>query len=304
MPRSAFPTSRSRSRRFDPKRLAMFKRLELLAHKVVEGMTTGQHKSPFKGFAIEFLEHRQYVPGDDLKHLDWKLVAKMNRYYIKLYEEDTALSAYLVLDASGSMHYGSNGTTKFECAQFIVAALAYLLMNQEDSVGLVTCTSKIEAFLPPRSTKTHLKNIIDTLDAAPISKDTKLAGVLHALANRLKRRGMIVIVSDLFDDPQELIGALSHFSHKKHEVILFQVLDRKEATFPFKDMTRFECLESENIDLADPLRLRREYLKQFEQHETTIREACHRLRIDFVRFFTDEPVEQAVARYMAQRMRR
>jgi uncharacterized protein (DUF58 family) len=294
-------------RRLDMKKLALFKRMELVAHKVVEGLVTGQHKSPFKGFAIEFQEHRQYVPGDDLKHLDWKVLAKLDRHYIKQYEEDTSLNATLVLDASGSMGYagsGANGQSKFECGKFIVAALAYLLMCQEDAVGLVTCTSRILKYMPPRTTRTHLKNIIDALEETRTGEDTGLATVLHALANRFKRRGMIVIVSDLFDDPAAIARALSHFAHKKHEVILFQILDRNETLFPFRDMMRFESLEGPDLELVDPLRLKREYLRQFEDHQRQIRETCHRLRIDYVTFMTDEPVDRAVARYLAGRMKR
>lgn len=301
---ASFHASHRSVQRLDVKKLALFKRLQLMAHKVVEGLVTGQHKSPFKGFAIEFQEHRQYVPGDDLKHLDWKVLAKQDRHYIKQYEEDTSLSAYLILDASGSMGYGSAGASKFECARFMVAALSYLLMCQEDAVGLVTCTSRVLQFLPPRTTKTHLKTIIDTLEETRTGEDTGLAAVLHALANRIKRRGMIVIVSDLFDDAAAIARALSHFAHKKHEIILFQVLDPRETTFPFRDMTRFESLEGPEIELVDPLRIRREYLRQFEAHQRRIRETCHRLRIDYVTFLTDEPADRAVARYLAGRMKR
>jgi len=295
---------RSGTRRLDTARIAAFKRLELLAHSVVEGFVTGLHKSPIKGFAIEFEEHRQYVPGDDLKHLDWKLLGKLNRYYVKQYEEDTSLRAYLVLDCSGSMGYRSGEHTKLDCGRFVAGVLAYMLVGQQDAVGLVTCTSKIQTYLPPRSTPTQMKHILDTLEATETGEDTGLGEVLHALANRIKRRGLIVIVSDFFDDPDDIISALNHFAHKKHEVIVYQVLDRKEVAFPFNDMTRFESLEGEDFVLTDPLRLKREYVHQFEEHQQRIRESCHRLRIDFVQLFTDEPVERSLARYLAGRMKR
>jgi uncharacterized protein (DUF58 family) len=258
------------SGRMDLKNLARFRSLSLLAQSVVEGFITGLHKSPFKGFAVEFEEHRQYVPGDDLKHLDWKILAKSDRYYVKQYETDTSLRAYLVLDASGSMGYGSGRFSKYDCGRFVVAALAYMLLGQEDSVGLVSCTSRIRDFLPPRATATHMKNII----------------------------------SDFFDSAEDVIRALNHFAHKKHEVIVYQVVDRNEATFPFSDMTRFESMEGEEVVLTDPLRLRREYLRQFEEHQNRLREACYRLRIDFVQFFTDEPLERSLAQYLAGRMKR
>ena len=293
-----------KSRKLNSRDFAAFRRLELIARAVVEGFVSGQHKSPFKGFAIEFQEHRDYAPGDDLKHLDWKVLAKSDRYYIKQYEEDTALRAYLVLDISGSMNYAGSGRSKLECGRLVAAILAYMLTGQEDSVGLVTCSSSIQTFLSPRSTKTHLKQIFDTLSQAESQDDTGLGNVLHALANRIKRRGLIVIISDFFDEPDDIVRALNHFSHKRHEVLVFQVLDRKESTFPFRDMTQFESLEGEDVELTDPIRLKREYLRQFKAHQTRIREACHRLRIDFIQLFSDEPIERALAEYLASRLKR
>lgn len=300
MPLSGF----RKSRKLNSRDFAAFRRLELIARSVVEGFVTGQHKSPFKGFAIEFQEHREYAPGDDLKHLDWKVLAKSDRYYIKQYEEDTALRAYLVLDVSGSMGYKSGARSKLECGRLIAAVLAYMLTGQEDAVGLITCSSSIQTFLPPKSTKKHLKSIFDTLTNAQSKDDTGLGNVLHSLANRIKRRGLIVIISDFFDDANDIVRALNHFAHKKHEVIMFQVLDRKEATFPFTDMTRFESLEGDEFELTDPLRLKREYISQFESHLNSIREACHKLRIDFIQIFSDEQIERSLAKYLASRLKR
>jgi len=281
-----------------------FKRLELIAHSVVEGLVTGQHQSPLKGFAVEFEEHRTYTPGDDIKHLDWKVLAKTHRYYVRQYEQETSLRAYLVLDTSGSMGYKSGAFTKLDYGRFVAGVLAYMLVGQEDAVGLVTCTATIEEFLPPRCTKTHLKNIMNTLKAARTGSDTGLGNVLHALANRIKRRGLVIVISDLFDDAGDIAKALSHFAHKKHEVIVCQVLDRQEAAFSFTEMTRFESLEGDEFELTDPLRLRKEYLRQFDEHQNRIRKTCHQLRIDFVQFFTDEPVEHSLARYLAGRLKR
>ena len=302
------PLPNLRSRRSDKlgrNDIAAFRRIELLAHRVVEGFLTGQHKSPYKGFAIEFEEHRQYVPGDDLKHLDWKLLGKSGRMYIKQYEEDTSLRAFLLLDASGSMGYNSGGPySKYEVGRFITAVLAYMLTGQKDAVGLITFTSKVEKYMPARSTSAHLKNIFDTLHETETGDDTGLGQVMHSLANRIRRRALVVVVSDLFDDPEDIILALNHFAHKKHEVVVFQVLDRKEADFPFRDMTRFESLEGEEFVLTEPLRLKREYQKQFQAHQHQLKQACHKLRIDFVPFFTDEPMERALARYLTARLKR
>jgi len=299
------PTLRGRSgsATLDRQNIAAFRRLEIYARRVVEGFVTGQHKSPFKGFAIEFAEHRQYAPGDDLKHLDWKLLAKANRSYIKQYEEDTSLRAHILLDASGSMGYKSGDLSKYEVGRFIAGVLSYMLVGQKDATGLITFTSKITKYLPPRSTSKHLKNIIDTLQETETGADTGLSEVMHNLANRIKRRALIVIISDFFDDPEGLILALNHFAHRKHEVILYQVLDRKELDFPFREMTRFESLEGEEVILTEPARLKREYKKQFEAHSLQIKEACHRLRIDFVQMVSDEPVERSLAKYLAFRLK-
>ena len=284
--------------------LSHFNRFELIAHSVVEGFLTGMHKSPYKGFAVEFAEHRQYVPGDDLKHLDWKALAKQDRYYIKQYEEDTSLRAYLVLDSSGSMAYRSGTFSKFDYGRFVCAVLSYLLMQQKDGVGLLCFDSQIKLHLPVRSTRQHLKHILDSLaDTAPGS-DTGLGNVLHRLAKMIRRRALVVIVSDFFDDSRDITLALNHFAHKKHEVVVFQILDRREAEFPFKDLTRFESLEGDQIVMTDPIRLRREYLRQFNEHQNRIRKTCHQLRVDFVQMFTDEPFERAMAKYLAGRLRR
>jgi len=287
-----------------PTALARFQHFELIAHRVVEGFLTGQHKSPFKGFAVEFAEHRQYVPGDDIKHLDWKLVGKLNRYYVKQYEEDTSLRAYLVLDASGSMAYKSGQFSKFDFGRFICGVLGYVLLQQQDSVGLVTLDSEVRNHLPPRSTRHHYKRILDALADETPGEDTNLGNVLHILANMLKRRALIVIVSDFFDNIEDITLALNHFAHKKHEVVVCQVVDPSEADFPFRDLTRFESLEDETFHLTDPLRLRREYLRQFNDHLRQIRKTCHQLRIDFTQFRTDEPFERSIAKYLAERLKR
>lgn len=300
------PTPGRKSKdKLDMRNISMFRTLELFSNKVVEGFITGQHKSPFKGFAIEFAEHRQYVPGDDLKHFDWKQLAKSDRKYIKQYEEDTALRAYILLDASGSMGYKTGEFSKYDCGRFIAGVLAYMLIGQQDATGLITFTSKIESYMPARTTSRHLKNMIDTLTETETgAADTQLAEVMHQLANRIKRRALVVIISDLFDEPEDLILALNHFAHKKHEVVVFQVLDRKEEDFPFRELMQFEGMEGEEHVLTEPLRVKREYQKQFQAHERKIMKACHGQRIDFVKVYTDEPVETQLAKYLTLRLRR
>ena len=293
----------SRSLKPTPRQLARFSRFEMIAHEVVEGYMTGMHRSPYKGFAVEFAEHRQYVPGDDLKHLDWKLLGRLNRYYIKQYEEDTSLRAHLLLDASGSMDYCSGGQSKFEYGCLICAILSYVLLQQQDAVGLLTFDSQIRDRLPPRSAQRQYRAIVDRLQRATPGQETNLGTVLHRLASMITRRTLIVIVSDFFDDVARISRALTHFAHKKHEVIVFQVLDRREATFSFTDLARFDSLEDESAIIADPVRYRREYRRQFEAHQRELRRNCHQLRIDYNEMFTDEPVERAMARCLAERLK-
>ncbi len=302
MPLGAFETGHAR--RLDARTLAAFKRLELLAHSVVEGFVTGLHTSPFKGFAIEFDEHRQYVPGDDLKHLDWKILARKDRMYIKQYEEDTSLRAYFVLDTSGSMGYASGRYSKLDIGRIITATMGYLLLNQMDAIGLTTCAEKVELFLPARSTRAHYKRLTDALAATTPRHGTHLAETLHQLALRVKRRALIIIISDLFDDPNSISLALNHFAHRRHEVILFHTLDRRELDFDFEAPTRFEHLEGDDQRAVDPRPLRKAYLRAFEEHRTIIRRTCHDRRIDYQEIVTDEPIERRLARYLIQRMKR
>lgn len=287
-----------------PKRLAQFRHFELVAHRVVEGFLTGLHRSPFKGFAVEFAEHRPYSPGDDTKYLDWKVFGKKDRFFVRQFEEDTSLRAYLLLDTSASMGYGSGRFQKLDYGRFICGVLSHVLAQQSDAIGLVTFDSDIGQFLIPGGTLRHHRRLLEVLQSARPGGQTQLATVLHSLANRLRRRALIVLVSDLFDDCGRIVKALSHFAYRKHEVIVFQVLDRNELSFPFAEQTRFENMESDEIIIAEAARIRREYLHQFRHHQTEIRKACHRLRMDFRQLVTDEPFERAMATYLAERMKK
>ncbi|MCC5843499.1 MAG: DUF58 domain-containing protein [Verrucomicrobia bacterium] len=294
----------SPSRRETQAEVQRFRQFEMLARSVVEGSISGRHHSPYKGFAIEFEEHRQYAPGDDLKHLDWKVLGKLSRYYIKQYEEDTTLRAYLVVDISGSMHYTSAGRSKLETARMAAQVLSYLLIQQQDAVGLMTCDNRLRTHLPPRATKPQYKRISDVLAAADSRADTGLGPVLHQLADRIKRRALIVIISDLFDKPEDICLALNHFAHRRHEVVVFQTLDRNETTFPFKTPTAFDPLEGGEALRVDPARIRRAYLEKFNAHRERIQRTCFDRRIDLVPLYTDDPFETVMARYLAERTRR
>ena len=284
------------------RRLSRFRSFELLARSVVEGFVTGLHRSPYKGFAVEFAEHRPYTPGDDVKHLDWKVFGKNEKFFVRQYEEDTSLRAFLMLDTSASMGYQTGDFSKLDFGKFICGVFAYVLFQQSDAVGAVTFDSNIRNLLSPANSRRHLKRVLDTFDTAKPGKTTELGMVMHRLANRLRRRALIVIVSDFFDDSREIIKALTHFSNRHHEVIVFQVVDRQELTFPFTQQTKFEGLEGAPEILADPPRIRSEYQRQFIAHQTEIFKACHRLHIDFRQMVTDEPFDKTMAKFFAERM--
>src|SRR5438067_659628 len=251
---------------FDPSALARYGGLGFVAKSVVEGFLTGVHKSPYKGYSVEFAEHRQYYPGDEIRHIDWRVLGKTDRLYIKEYEEETNLKAYLLVDASGSMAYRGKQRSKFEYAQHVAACLAYLMLHQLDAVGLVTHDTRIRQILPPRANAKHLLRVLQILETTRPGGETALAPLWHELAgHQIRRRGMVVILSDCFDNPDRLLLALKHFRHRKHEVILFHVLAPEEIEFPYRRPTQFLDLEQAPRQLlVDPARLRTDYLARFE----------------------------------------
>jgi uncharacterized protein (DUF58 family) len=290
---------------FDPSTLARYGGLGFVAKTVVEGFLTGVHKSPYKGFSVEFAEHRQYYPGDEIRHIDWRVLGKTDRYYIKEYEEETNLKAYLLVDASGSMAYRGRHRGKFEYAQHVAACLAYLMLQQLDAVGLVTLDTRIRQVLPPRASAKHLLRILRVLEHTAPGGETALAPLWHDLAvSHLRRRGLVVILSDCFDDVDRLLMALRHFRHKKHEVILFHVLAPEEIEFPFRRLTQFHDLEvGPNKLVVDPARLRAEYLDRFGTFCRQLRDRARGMGIDYHLLRTDEPVDRALGIYLSKRQR-
>jgi uncharacterized protein (DUF58 family) len=276
-------------------------RLDLIARLVVEGFVTGMHKSPFHGFSVEFAEHREYAPGDDLKHIDWKVYGKTDRYYIKQYEEETNLAAHIVLDASESMKYGSGEVTKLRYGQFIAASLAHLILNQRDSVGLATFDSEVRSFLPPSQHASHLKILIHELSKLEPKAKSGIGDVLHSVAERLRRKGLVIIISDLLDDVQSLLHGLRHLRHQRHEVILFHVLDKAELEFPFDRMTKLEGLEGLAPEVVDPIAIRRAYLEELESFLEKVRRGCRVNRVDYVLMDTSKPLDVALSSYLATR---
>jgi uncharacterized protein (DUF58 family) len=290
--------------KLDPSSLSKYGRLSLVARNLVEGFLTGVHKSPFKGASVEFAEHRQYYPGDEIRHIDWRAVAKTDRYYIKEYEEETNLRATLLVDASGSMAYAGAHPSKFQFAQYIAASLAYLMLHQRDAVGLSLHDTRLRSVLKPRATSKHLLQILTALEKANPEGETALAPLWHQTAEQIRQRGLVVILSDCFGDVGELLRALQHLRHRKHEVMLFHLLAPEELEFPFSRMTQFRSLESANDrQLVDPQRLRKEYLTNFERFRTALREACGKTRVDYHLLTTDQPVERALGLYLSRRQR-
>ena len=285
----------------DPKILAKIARLEIKARLIVEGFISGMHRSPYPGVSVEFAEHREYVPGDDIRHIDWKVFGRSDRFYIKQYEEETNLSSYILMDASESMQYGSDGVSKYQYGSYIAAALAYLLMNQQDAVGLGVFDEDIRTFLPASASQTHFLNLIGELDRQESAQKTDLGSILSNFADRVKKKGLIVIISDMFDSFERIRRGLKYIRHKNHEIMLFHVLDEDEITFPFQRMTLFEGLEDYPELLADPPALRQAYLEEIESFQAELRRTCRNNRIDYVRIHTGEKLDVALTSYIAGR---
>lgn len=296
----------------DPLALAKVRSLELQARLIVEGYLSGMHKSPYHGFSVEFTQHREYVPGDDLKHLDWKVYSRLNRFYIKQYEQETNLDLWVLVDTSDSMSYGSGERgadgkpllRKYDYACMAAAALCYLTLHQQDGVGLVTYDDAVRTFLRPSSQQSHLKQIINILNRGPGPQRTQLAPILHDLADRIKRRGILVLLSDCFDEIDDILQGLKHLRHRRHEVVVMQVLDPAELDFPFNEATLFRGMEATGNLLTDPRSLREGYLEEVLNFNTQLQRGCLNQNIDHVQLKTDTPLGMVLATYLAHRLSR
>ena len=273
------------------------------ARLVVEGFIAGLHRSPYHGFSVEFAEHRQYMPGDSLRNIDWKVYGKTDRYFVKEFEEETNLKAYLLLDISGSMGYSSNGINKLEYSSYLCAALSYLMLKQRDSVGLVIFDQKIKKYIPPKSTLSHLHNVLRELDKLSPSEPTNISSALHQMAERIKRRGLIILLSDLFEQPEEIISGLKHFRHKKHEVIVFHILDPKERSFAFENEAIFKDLETNEEIMTSPWQIRKEYQERLKELLNRYTLECRESMIDYVLLDTSVPFDRALFSYLNKRQR-
>lgn len=290
-------------RRFlHPETIARISRLDLRARHVVEGFLTGMHRSPFFGHSVEFAQHREYTPGDDIRHLDWKVWSKTDRYYIKQFEAETNVRCNLVVDVSESMHYGRGHLNKYGYGCTAAACLAYLVLRQQDSVGLQTFDNEVRQQVQPRSAQVHINAICQALDVSRPRQKTDLEKILRRVAEKVTGRGMIVIVSDLLADREPLLRGLELLRHRRHDVLVFHIMDDDELTFPFAGSTRFEGMEELPQLLCDPRALRDGYMQALEEYLTEVRRGCARLGIDYTLIRTGDYLDAVLAKFLHFRM--
>lgn len=287
-----------------PEVVAQLTTMELRARLVVEGFITGLHKSPYHGFSVEFTEHRQYMPGDEIRHIDWKAYAKTDRYYIKQFEEETNLKSYILLDASASMQYASRGhISKIEYASFVAAALAYLMVEQRDAVGLTVYDEVVRTSIPPRATQSNLRQLLKELDHVIPGNKTGIARSLHQVAEQIKRRGLVIVLSDFFDDPKSVTTAFKHFRHKGNEVIVMQVLDPMERSFAFGTDAVFKDVESQEELMTQPWHVQKAYQDSMRQFLENYKRECRENAIDYLLLDTSTPFDKALMEYLTKRRR-
>jgi uncharacterized protein (DUF58 family) len=285
----------------DPRAIARAEALGMNARFIVEGYMAGEHKSPYRGFAIEFAQHREYAPGDDVRHLDWKVQAKTERYYIKQYEQETNFVAHLLLDGSESMKYGSGEISKLEYGKMMAACLAYLILHQRDAVALGIFDEEVQEYLPRSDNRDNLFRIMDRLAGFEPLRGTRLAPVLHGMAGQIKRKGIVIVISDFFDDEEELLQSVQHLRFKGHEVIMMQVLDPCEIDFPFTGNVEFEGLEDLPLIRTRPSQIKKSYHREFEKFRERLRSDVERHQCHFVGVRTDQPLDEVLANYLTFR---
>ncbi len=291
----------------EPKTLAKIGALDLRARLIVEGFVTGMHRSPYKGFSVEFAQHRPYTTGDDIKYIDWKVFGRTDRHYIKQYEEETNLQVMLVVDASESMAYAGRATPdwrKFDCAISIAASLAYVALHQQDSAGLAVFDSKVRRLIRPSNNPRQWRTIIDELTTTPRDKKTTISHVLDEMAEELRHRSLIVLISDLFDDPAAIAKGIRHLRYRRHDLIVLQTLDHDELTFPFETTTLFEGMEEPSQVVVEPQAIREAYLRELAQHREAVRQQCHALHVDYVQIDTSQPLDVSLPGFLATRAAR
>ena len=291
---------------FDPATLAKIQGLAIRARHVVEGYVSGVHRSPYHGYSIEFAEHREYVPGDDLRYVDWKVYGKTDKIYLKQYEEETNLISYLLLDTSESMAYQGPGAafSKLEYAKCLAASLAYLVLQQQDSVGLATFDGKLRTVIRASTNASHLKEIVHALERTTPQGKSEIGPVFHDLAERWKKRGLVLVLSDFFDRVGSLLAGLKHFRHRRHEALVLQILDPAELDFPFQGTTLFRGLEGYPAVVTDPRSLRDAYLREFGAFLHELKSGCRSQRADYNLVRTDQPLDVVLSSCLAPRMQK
>lgn len=293
----------SASKRFlHPEAIQRISRLDLRARHIVEGFLSGEHRSPYFGQSIEFVQHREYAAGDDLRRVDWKVWAKQDKYYVKQYEEETNLRATLVVDVSAGMQYGSSPLNKYEYASTVAVSLAYLLLRQQDAVGCVAFDDKVRRAVPIRSRINHLQSIIAALDASTPRDKTDIAKVLLDVAQETPRRGLITIISDLFVNRPELLRGLRMLRQRGHDVMVFHIMDDDELDFNFTGATRFEGLEGPEQVNCNPRALREGYLEAMNAFLDEVRRGCSQNGCDYALIRTSQPLDAALAAYLSSRL--
>lgn len=287
----------------DPLAIQNGEALGLHARFVVEGYMSGEHKSPFRGFAVEFTQHREYVPGDDTRHLDWKVLGRTDRYYLKQYEQETNYVAHILLDGSESMNYGSGSITKLQYGKVMAAVLSYLVLHQRDAVSVGLFDTSVKGAIPRTGNLASIHNIMNLLAAFEPREQTNIAAVLHELANNIRRKGIVILISDLFDDEEQVLRGIQHLRFSGSEVIVFHTMDPFELDFPFTGMVEFDGLENVPKVMARPKDIRRSYLREIEAFRTRLREGCERNNVHYVLVNTGHSVSEVIAAYLAFRLR-
>ncbi len=282
------------SRYLEPALVEHLNHMQLSARSVVQGTTSGLHRSPVKGASVEFRQHRFYVPGDEPRRLDWRVLGRTDRPYVKEYDEETNLRCVLMLDCSGSMAYARAYGTKFDYAARLLAAIAYLMLGQTESIGLALCTTGLSRWLAPHGGPKQLSRVLEALEESAPAGPSGIARAMHDVADRMERRGLVVILSDLFLPVEDIRSGLAHLRHERHEVMAIQVIDPDEQEFPMRNWTRLRGLEGEGARLCEPAVMRRSYLDSFNRHRRALAETCLSLGVELQNFATDRPLLETI----------
>ena len=287
----------------DPETISRAENLGLNARFIVEGYMAGEHKSPYHGFAIEFAQHREYTHGDDIRHLDWKVLGRTDRYYIKQYEQETNYVAHILLDGSESMRYGSSSLTKFTYGKVMAACLAYLILYQRDAVALGLFDTEVREYAPRSDNKSTLHKLMATLAGFQPTQETRIGAVLHDMARQLRRKGIVILISDFFDDEQQVLDGIQHLRFGGNEVVVFHVLDPYELEFPFTGLVEFEGMEQAAKLMTRPAEIRKSYLREMNAFCDRLRTGCERNQCHYTQINTAQSFHEMLSAYLAFRLR-